>query len=763
MAYTILILFFAAFFSLVIPSRYDHLKGWIMSIFPFGIFVYFIFQMPFIEEFGGLTSSADWISFLGLDLSFTLDGLSLIFVLLISGIGGFILIYAREYMRSFIHTRRFYFYLLFFMGSMLGLVMSRNLLLLYVFWELTSVSSFLLIGFQHHKEEVRKAALQAFLVTFFGGLMMLAGFVLLGNIAGTYDIRELMSQHEYLISHPQYLVILLLILGGAFSKSAQFPFHFWLPEAMRAPSPVSAFLHSATMVKAGVYLLARINPVLGNTPEWQTIISFVGAFTMLVGAFLALGQKDLKSILAYTTISALGTLMLLIGIDTELSIKAALIFVIVHALYKGSLFMVTGSVYKQTGTRNVEYLGNLVRKMPITTVVAIMALFSMAGLPPMLGFISKEIIYEAKLQAPNILNFLVVFGVMANIFMVWVSLFIAYRVFLRPSMDTPKVPEETSYHYWSGPAILALGGLILGFFPDQLGEKLIQPALGVVMAKEVDVTLSLWHGIDQVFLISAFTIMAGFGFFFLHKHIIPVFRKIQSFLFRVQLSNVFFNFLEWILMLSRGQTKIIQHGYHRFYLMILFVLVALLGWYQIVRYDLLHFEMSSADVSLYILILAVIIIASSLFAVLSNSRMTAIISMGVVGYGLALIYLIFSAIDLAIVQLLIESLIVVTFVLVVLKLPRFAKLSSRATKIRDAIVAVIIGGFMTIVALQAESIDLYNPVSQQYINNALTQSFGGNIVNTILMDFRSLDAFGGIVILVVAALGIVALLKFDKK
>ncbi len=734
-----------------------------MSLFPFGVFVYFVFQIPIIQEVGSVESFSQWMPSLGLNLSFTLDGLSLIFALLISGIGGFILIYAHEYMRSFIHTRRFYLYLLLFMGSMLGLVMAGNLLLLYIFWELTSVSSFLLIGFQHHKEEVRKAALQAFLVTFFGGLMMLSGFVLLGILSGTYEISELVGKHDVITQHSWFLVILLLVLGGAFSKSAQFPFHFWLPEAMRAPSPVSAFLHSATMVKAGVYLLARLNPVLGNTPEWQTIISGVGGFTMLIGAFLALGQKDLKAILAYTTISALGTLILLIGINTELSIKAALIFLIVHAFYKGALFMITGSVYRETGTRNVDQLGNLVRKMPITTVVAIMALFSMAGLPPMLGFISKGIIYEAKLQAPNISNYLVFFGVLANIFMVWISLYLAYQVFLKPSFSTPRIPKETSYHFWLGPGILALGGFILGFFPDQLGEKLIRPALGVVMAQNVEVSLSMWHGIDRVFVISAFTIVAGVGLFLLRERVIPVLRKLQDYLFRVQLSNVFFNFLEWILRVSRGNTKIIHHGYHRLYLMILFLLVGFLGWYQIISYQLLNIEVTAEGVSFYTVILAIIIIVASLFAVLSNSRMTAIISMGVVGYGLALIYLIYSAIDLAIVQLLIESLIVVTFVLVILKLPQFAKLSGRATKLRDAVVALIIGSFMTIVALQAESIELYNPVSQQYINNALTKSFGGNIVNTIIMDFRSLDTLGGIMVLVVAALGIVALLKFDKR
>jgi len=665
-------------------------------------------------------------------------------------------------MRGYDHTKRFYFYLLVFMGSMLGLVLSANLILLFIFWELTSVSSFLLIGFKHNEESVRKAALQSLLVTGFGGLMMISGFVLLGIVSGTYNLQELITHSELITQHPYYLPILILILGGAFSKSAQFPLHFWLPGAMQAPSPVSAFLHSATMVKAGIYLLARLNPVLGGTMEWHTIIPLVGGATMLLGAFLALTQRDIKAILAYTTISALGTLMLLIGIDTELSIKAALIFLIVHAFYKGTLFMVAGSIDKQTGTRDIDKLGNLYKSMPITTVVAVLALLSMAGLPPMLGFVSKEIIYNAKIQAPHISDFVLIFGVLANVLMVWVSLFFAHRVFFRREHSLPKLPAKGAMQFWIGPGILALGGLLLGIFPYQLGEKLIQPALSVIRAEEMEVSLKLWHGFNRILLLSILTIVSGVVLFLFRRQVLPFIRWFNRFLFRIDLSVVFFKFIDWILGFAKKETKLIQHGYHRIYLMILFLMVGFLGWYQLISSNFWQMNSTLVDVSPFVIALSVVIVIATVFTVLSQSRMTAIISMGVVGYGIALLYLTFSAIDLAITQLLVETLTVVIFVLVIVKLPRFAKLSSRASKFRDAAIALLVGSFMTGVALKAKHINFKEPLSGYFVENSLDKGFGSNVVNVILVDFRALDTLGEITVLMVAALGIVALLKTSR-
>ena len=762
MELTVLTLFLVAGVSLAIPSRSAHLKGWVLALFPLGIFIYLLWLIPVIDQQGKLEFFWPWMTSIGLNLHFVLDGLSLIFALLITGIGAFILVYAHNYMKEYAHTKRFYFYLLVFMGSMLGLVLSANLLLLFVFWELTGISSFLLIGFKHEKEHVRKAALQALLITGFGGLLMLAGFILLGIMGGSYDIQALAVQNVSLAEHHWYIAALILILGGAFSKSAQFPFHFWLPGAMQAPSPVSAFLHSATMVKAGIYLLARLHPALGGTVEWHTIIPLFGGATMLIGAYLALTQKDLKAILAYTTVSSLGMLILLLGIGTHLSIKAALIYLIVHAFYKGSLFMVAGSVEKSTGTRDIDKLGNLARKMPITTVVAVLALLSMAGLPPMLGFISKEVIYEAKIQAPGIAGYVTFFGVVANIFMVWVSLFIAYRVFFRKTYYGGLPVKKTSFSYWIGPGMLALAGLILGLFPYQLGEMLIQPALSDITAETLKVKLKLWHGFNRVFLLSLLTILSGVGLFLLRNRIIPVIRKINRKIFDFSFSDLFSAFLEWIMKISRLNTELFQHGYHRFYLMVMFISIALLGWYQLFQLRFWEMDLSMQQLSFSTILIAIIMLIATLFTLTSNSRLTAIISMGVVGYGVAIIYLIYSGIDLAITQMLVETLTMVIFVLVVFKLPSFAKLSSKKSKIRDGVIALSVGGFMTGVSLQASTLNMKSPISDYFVENASSQAFGNNIVNVILVDFRALDTLGEITVLLIATLGIVALLKMNR-
>jgi multicomponent Na+:H+ antiporter subunit A len=443
--------------------------------------------------------------------------------------------------------------------------------------------------------------------------------------------------------------------------------------------------------------------------------------------------------------------------------KGALIYLIVHALYKGTLFMVAGSIDKKTGTRDIDKLGNLARKMPITTVVALLALLSMMGMPPMIGFIGKEVVYEAKMQAPNIHNFIVFAGVVSNVFMVWVSIFIAYRVFFRREYYAPKIPKETSFHFWIGPLILAVGGLLLGIFPEQLGEKLIQPALSAVQSKPLKIKLHLWHGFNQIFLLSLLTLISGIVLFLLRKHILPVLRRVNRVLFSVSFSDLFFNFLDWIIAFSKRNTLYIQHGYHRFYLMILFVAFALLGWNHLIDTQFWLIDLPSLDIPGYTLLISIIMVVATIFTLFSNSRLTAIISMGVVGYGVAMMYAMYSAIDLAITQLLVETLTMVIFVMVVIKLPRFAKLSSKTSKLRDGIIALTVGGFMTGVALRAQEMTPKSTLQEYFLEKGLTEGYGSNIVNVILVDFRALDTLGEVSVLMIAALGIVALLKMDRK
>ena len=366
------------------------------------------------------TTYWEWAPSLQLALSFRLDGLSLLFGVLITGIGSLIVLYGGAYLRDDESVGRFDCLILFFMGSMLGLVLADNLILLFIFWELTSIASYLLVGFNHKDAETRKSALRALLVTAGGGLALLAGLLLLGIAGGTFERTELIALHEELINMPSYSWMVGLIFLGAFTKSAQVPFHFWLPGAMKAPTPASAYLHSATMVKAGVVLLAKLTPVLGNTRLWEDTMIIAGVITMATGALLALLQTDLKRLLAYSTISALGTLILLLGIGTTLSVKAMFVFLLVHALYKASLFMVAGAIDKTTGTREVPELSGLFRRMPRVAVAAGLAGLSMSGLPPLIGFVSKELLYEAKIEAVGMAVF--VRGCCAWVSIAWVRL-----------------------------------------------------------------------------------------------------------------------------------------------------------------------------------------------------------------------------------------------------------------------------------------------------------------------------------------------------
>jgi len=358
--------------------------GWGIALVPLALVACFASLVGPIAAGEVFTFSYAWVPSLGINLSFYIDGLSLLFALLISGIGVFIVIYAGGYLVGHPLLSRFYVYVLLFMFSMLGMVIAGNLITLFVFWELTSLSSYWLIGFDHERAEARAAALQALLVTSGGGLALLTGLLLLRLSGGSLELATLLGQGNIVRSHALYLPIVLLILVGAFTKSAQFPFHFWLPNAMEAPTPVSAYLHSATMVKAGVYLLARLNPTLGGTEVWQVAVTATGAATMLIGAYLAVHQTDLKRILAYSTVSALGTLILLICVGTESAIKAAVVFLFAHALYKGALFLVAGALDHETGSRSVTQLGGLRRLMPVTALAAGLAALSMAGLPPFL-------------------------------------------------------------------------------------------------------------------------------------------------------------------------------------------------------------------------------------------------------------------------------------------------------------------------------------------------------------------------------------------
>ncbi len=737
--------------------------GWVYATLPFAGFLWFFSLLPAINSGTILSESYSWLPVYGIDFSFYIDGLSVLFSLMVLGIGAFILIYAGYYMKSYPMKGRFMGYLLLFMASMLGIVVSGNLITIFVFWELTSISSYLLIGYNHEKPEARAAALQALLITGFGGLALLGGFVLMGIPYGSYELSNLFSDPDLMRNNAYYLPALLLVLTGAFTKSAQFPFHFWLPGAMAAPSPVSAYLHSATMVKAGVFLLARLNPVLGGTEVWHYLLSIFGVTTMFAGAWLSITQTDLKRILAYTTVSALGTLVLLIGTGTEYAINAAIIFLLVHALYKGTLFMMAGIIEKKTGTRDITKLGGLFKYMPFAAIVMAFALVSMAGIPPMLGFIGKELVYEAKVNAPHAHWFILIAGFLTNVILVFLSLRLALDIFWGKEPGYEKTPAEPSLPLIIGPFFLVLISFLLGLFPATMANPLTSQAIMAINPAMAAIKLKLWHGLNLVLGLSALTVALGVLVFKYRHSVILFAEKINLRFFGREFSNIFFKLIDLFLLLTKEQTKAIQHGYHRYYLMTVFVVASVLVWIQIWNADPVILELNFREMPLNLVAVVALIIAATFSAVVSHSRVVALIAMGVIGFGITIIFIAYSGVDLAITMILVETLMIILALAVLYHLPKYVKYSDTGARMRDALVAAMVGGFMMVLVLQAGTTLVEAPISDYFKQTSYSEAFGRNIVNVILVDFRALDTLGEITVLAVAALGIYSMIKLTQR
>jgi multicomponent Na+:H+ antiporter subunit A len=737
--------------------------GLIYALWPFSGFLYYLSLLPSINQGVILTETYEWLPAIGINFSFYVDGFSLLFSLLVLGIGTFILVYAGYYMRPYPMKGRFLGYLLLFMTAMQGIVISGNLLTMFVFWELTSISSYLLIGYYHEKPEARASALQALLITGFGGLALLGGFVLLAIPYDSYDLATILASPDVIKDSNLYLPALILILIGAFTKSAQFPFHFWLPGAMTAPSPVSAYLHSATMVKAGVFLLARLNPVMGGTEVWSYTLTIVGVTTMFVGAWLSITQVDLKRILAYTTVSALGTLVLLIGTGTEYAINAAIIFLLVHALYKGTLFMMAGNIEKKTGTRDIRKLGGLFKYMPFAAIVMVMALVSMAGVPPMLGFLGKELIYEASAAAPKAHIFILTLGFLTNVILVFLSLRLAIDIFWGKEPEYAKKPQEPNLALILGPFFLVLASFVLGLFPATMANPLTSKAITAISPGLVAMKLKLWHGFNVVLALSAFTLITGYIIFRYRKTVIDFVCRINRKYFTREFTKVFFEMIDNFLVFTKLQTKTLQHGYHRFYLMTLFVVASVLVWIMIWRADPIILELNFSAMPLNLIAVVILIIAATLAAVASDSRVVALISMGVIGFGITIIFIAYSGVDLAITMIMVETLMLILAMAVVYHLPRYKKFSSTGARMRDALVGTLVGAFFMVLVLQAGTTTLDAPISEFFKESSYPLAFGRNIVNVILVDFRALDTLGEITVISIAALGIFAMIKLTKK
>lgn len=756
---------FAVLMGFVLAASSPLLNRWfgertslLLALFPALLAGWLFSQAPLVLSDGPQLLEWSWVPSLGISLSFLLDGLSLLFGLLITVIGTCVLVYAGGYLKGHQDIARFHLALVAFMVSMLGLVLADGLLTLFIFWELTSITSYLLIGFNHTDIEARKSARQGLFVTVAGGLALMAGLVLLGIASGSWSLSEILQSDDDLRQHALYAPMLICLLLGAFTKSAQFPFHFWLPNAMAAPTPVSAYLHSATMVKAGIYLLARLQPELGGTAMWVTILSVVGATTMLTGAFLAIHHTNIKKLLAYSTIMALGTLTMLLGIGSEYAMTAFVTFLLAHSMYKGALFMVAGILDHETGTKDVTAMGGLRSVMPVTAVIAFVAALSLAGVPPLFGFIGKELMLEAALGAERVQLLLVLFAFLAAILTIAVAAIIALRPFYGARHETPQIPHEAPLSMLIGPGLLAFGSLALGLAPAVLGaDALLTSAATAVAGETLPVSLSLWYGVNVALIMSVVSLILGF----------LLFKRWDS--VRAQLARLapvmrhgpeagYEGLMNGIVRFSEWQTRLLQNGYMRNYILVmLVVLIALIGNSILLRHS--PQLALSLDVRFHEVIVVGTMAMGALFATISRSRLGAVVSVGIMGFSIALIFILFSAPDLGITQLLVETMTVILLVLVLFRLPRFSNLSTNLERIRDGAVAATMGVLIFLLIITAWSIDQFESISTYMVENSAPLAHGRNIVNVILVDYRALDTLGEMFVLALAAIGVIAMLK----
>ncbi len=736
----------------------------LLPFLPAALFIYYLQYIPAISSGKQFLQSTPWVTSLGVNLDFRLDGLSLLFALLVTGIGTAIFFYARTYLKGHQYFNRFFGYLCLFMSAMLGIVLADNILLLFIFWELTSISSFFLIGFNNNEASSRKSAITALSITGMGVFFLLAGLILLADIAGTYSISALINSRDIIIHHQQYPLIAGLLFMGAFTKSAQFPFHFWLPGAMKAPTPVSAYLHSATMVKAGIYLLARFNPILGNTELWKYTLLIVGGFTMLYAAFHSLLRTDLKSILAYSTISALGILTFLIGLGTREAIIAASVFVLVHALYKATLFLVTGIIDHETHSRDITKLSGLRKVMLPVAIAAILAALSSAGLPLTFGFIGKDLIYEATLHAGATLSIILTIlaittntGLVAAGFMSGIKPFAGTLPVQFEKVHTPPVSM------WLPPLILALFGVVFGCIPGFAGEMFSSQTANAILGTDAGMHLKIWHGFNLVLLLSIGTLAAGTILYFWNK---PDERK-TAFILRfnhIAPQHIFTLLFRSIFKFSEWYTGKFHNGYLRSYHLKIILFAECLLAYKLWLGGPINIDFYSLKMLTIYEVAVIAILLSALMIILTTkSRLTAVVSMSVVGYCICLMFVFYSAPDLAMTQFTIDTLTTVLFVLVLYKLPPFLNLGTSKERYRDIAVSLGFGIILSMVALRVHHEPIDTAVSEFYAENAYALAKGKNVVNVILVDFRGIDTMFETVVLSIAAIGVYSLLRLRLK
>jgi multicomponent K+:H+ antiporter subunit A len=729
---------------------------------------------PSIADGRVIRSEVAWLPELGLNFTLRMDGFAWMFSMLIMGIGCLVVLYTRYYMSEQDSVPRFFAFLLAFMGAMQGMVISGNLILLTIFWELTSIFSFLLIGFWHQNAAARDGARMALTITFIGGLCLLVGLLIVGHIVGSYDLDVVLASGNKIREHELYVPALVLILLGALTKSAQFPFHFWLPNAMAAPTPVSAYLHSATMVKAGVFLLARLWPVLSGTPEWFYIVAGAGMITLCLGAFFAIFQHDLKGLLAYSTISHLGLITTLLGLSSPLAAVAAIFHMMNHATFKASLFMAAGVIDHETGTRNMRRLSGLYRAMPVTALLAMVASAAMAGVPLLNGFISKEMFFAETIMvnADSFLDRALPYvATVAGALGVAYSLRFIHTVFFGPvAVDLPREPHEPP-HWMRFPIdLLVLACLVVGIVPAlTVGPYLHVAVEAVLGAQTPEYSLAVWHGINTPLIMSTIALVTGVILYILLRGYLarseegpPLLRNLKGQrIFERILVTVSWRWARWI------ETKLGTRRLQPQLRLLVGLAFAAAAWsllrlgFDIHLPPLVGFDPVFAGLWLVGIFCAVLAAQQAKY-----HRLAALILLGGAGLVTCVTFVWFSAPDLALTQLLVE---IVTTVLLLLGLRWLPKrleevdnsvtLSARLRRARDFALAVLCGIGMFMVSYAMMTRDAPDTIADFFLSRAYSEGGGTNVVNVILVDFRGFDTLGEITVLGIVALTVFALLR----
>ncbi|WP_010320701.1 hydrogen gas-evolving membrane-bound hydrogenase subunit E [Vibrio ordalii] len=716
--------------------------------------------MFYWHQDGGAAWQVAWVPGLDINLSFKLDGLSFLFASLITGIGAMIQIYALAYMKEKAARFSFHLYLTLFMLAMLGVVVSDNILLLFIFWELTTITSYLLIGFNHDKPVSRKNALQSLLVTGAGGLALLAGLILLGLMADSYQLSVIIEQADHIATHPWFIPSLILVLLGAFTKSAQFPFHFWLPNAMAAPTPVSAYLHSATMVKAGIYLLARLSPIYASSDLWFYCLITVGAVTALWCTLLAFKQTDLKLMLAYSTNVALGKLTLLLGLGTEVALTAAVLFILAHSFYKAALFMVVGNIDKATGTREREKLGNLKSVLLLSLIAAVIAALSKSGVAPMFGFLSKEYMYKSSVESG--IEWITLILLLINSLMVALAIALLYKPFFgqatKESESHPPKAIEQKISLWLPAMALAIASFLIPIFAlDWLNQHLVIPAVMAIAPSSVPQAAKLWQGFNIPLALSGITLVLGVVLYLNYATLVTWLARLVKPLPKAE--QIFDAVLAYLATLASWQTQMLQQKRSSGYMLLFFAVLALMLLYQPLSLPS-TWSSSLSDIHFYEVAIAVAMIASALLCVMTTSRLLSVLSLGMVGFMTTLVFMIYSAPDVAKTLLLVETLMVVFVVLLMRHMPYLSTVVRHSVPRRtlNAVIASVIGASVTLILLNITAHPIDTTLSDYFAQQSVPGGHGRNIVNVILVDFRAFDTLGEVIVVVMASLVAISLL-----